>query len=152
VPETGLVVVGNNGKPVDSIYQLANNGLFLPPMPVSMAELKQAQSNMYPEFAKEVVLTLSQQFIKPSFLSPKYYKVPTEMLLTPHIPRQKELHDIIPNLQTHNLINCPGLCDVTHTTVQGAIMHLNDDHHWTREKIANWCDGLPIDLKIRKVA
>lgn len=30
------------------------------------------------------------------------------------------------------------------------ILHLNDDHHWTREEIADWLDTLDVDLTIRE--
>jgi hypothetical protein len=55
---------------------------------------------------------------------------------------------------------CPGLeenvqppCDCyiefyQDAVLSAAIMHLNDKHAWTREKIADWLDSLDIDLTV----
>lgn len=30
------------------------------------------------------------------------------------------------------------------------IAHLNDIHHWSREKIADWLDSLDVDIRVRR--
>lgn len=37
-------------------------------------------------------------------------------------------------------------------TLGSVIIHLNDHHHWTRERIADWLDTLNIDLTIGRSA
>lgn len=52
---------------------------------------------------------------------------------------------------------CPGLprlCATCPDCAQGpyrgelVVIHLNDYHHWTREKIADWLDTLDVDLTL----
>ena len=59
---------------------------------------------------------------------------------------------------------CPGLADVYRACPQpdcpcvgyltALIPHINDNHHWSREKIADWCDIInedpEVDLSIKK--
>jgi hypothetical protein len=40
------------------------------------------------------------------------------------------------------LADCPICCDRFQSwTVHGIVVHLNDDHHWTREAIADWVEA-----------
>lgn len=36
------------------------------------------------------------------------------------------------------------------TGVFGMVMHLNDDHRWSRERIADWLDTLDLDLEVHQ--
>lgn len=35
------------------------------------------------------------------------------------------------------------------TSLYHVVIHLNDEHHWHREQIADWLDGLDIDLSFK---
>lgn len=63
------------------------------------------------------------------------------------------LPKLIPDIQTR--IDCPGPnlrpthhkdCSRKHLELFDAIMHLNDEHKWSREQIADWLDALDLDL------
>ena len=51
-------------------------------------------------------------------------------------------------IDTFPILRQRGLCPVERcksypsTTVQSTIVHLNDDHRWTREQIADWIETL----------
>lgn len=48
-------------------------------------------------------------------------------------------------------VQCPG-CFPRYISfsVKTIIFCLNDNHHWTREDIADWLDTLPVDLTIKE--
>jgi hypothetical protein len=41
---------------------------------------------------------------------------------------------------------CPAGCK-KHIPIGAMIIHLNDDHHWTREQIADWLEHPPTPVK-----
>lgn len=43
---------------------------------------------------------------------------------------------------TKTLAPCPGCSDGAHWWITTAVMHLNDMHHWTRERIADWVETI----------
>lgn len=56
---------------------------------------------------------------------------------------------LLPDLLRRNG-DCPVCEDAM--SLQWTIIHLNDNHEWTREAIADWLDGLPVDLTVRSDA
>jgi hypothetical protein len=50
-----------------------------------------------------------------------------------------DLHDAYPQLHDDHQ-NCPACGGFTHPDISlySTIVHLNDDHHWERERIAAW--------------
>lgn len=62
----------------------------------------------------------------------------------------EELAQVIPELLTFRT-QCPGDCHrEDRDTLYSLIQHLNDDeHHWTREAIADWLDTLEADLTFK---
>lgn len=48
---------------------------------------------------------------------------------------------------------CPKACPYTGrgATVMGVIMHLNDDHRWPRQKIADWLEQLDININLGEI-
>lgn len=79
-------------------------------------------------------------------------------------PVVDDLAKLVPALATEKA-TCPGCGDgcacgcgmkaidtgfsVSDRPVAEVIMHLNDQHRWTREQIADWLETLPIDLTIQ---
>lgn len=57
-----------------------------------------------------------------------------------------ELKKIIPNIGTN--VETPCLCGVAAMDICHVVMHLNDQHEWSREKIADWLDTLDVDLSL----
>lgn len=62
------------------------------------------------------------------------------------------LRAIVPGLD--ETVRCPARrrkrrCSLKQPA-SGVIVHLNDDHKWTREKIADWLDTLDVDLTVRR--
>lgn len=55
-------------------------------------------------------------------------------------PRVWRLFDILENVSR----SCPEGCR-KHIPLAALIVHLNDDHHWTRERIAAWVQGAVAD-------
>lgn len=62
----------------------------------------------------------------------------------------------LPNLLHGNTYRCPAREEEPHLChpdteppfdMMDMIMHLNDDHEWSREQIANWLDTLDVDLR-----
>lgn len=63
-----------------------------------------------------------------------------------------DLARLLPGLDAPT--HCPvtnGQCDNpgAASTVRGAVVHLNDNHRWTREQIADWLDTLDVDLAFK---
>jgi hypothetical protein len=149
-----IVVVGNGGQNVSSIYQLHPNGLYMPPH-VTYTPQEWVASNPYPEFAQGLVaeydkmLSAPKPYGKVIVSTPpiKKYGVPAWQEPQPDF----DLQSIVPEMEVPHNIKCIN-CSHVSSTVSNIIVHLNDDHHWTREKIANYLDTLPYDLRIRKVA
>ena len=56
------------------------------------------------------------------------------------------LGKIVPDLMTFH--PCPA-CSLKNKTILSVVIHLNDGHGWTREKIADWLETLDIDLTIQ---
>lgn len=46
-------------------------------------------------------------------------------------------------------VNCHG--DSRMYPLKGLIIHLNDEHKWTREQIADWLETLDVDLELGKI-
>jgi hypothetical protein len=40
------------------------------------------------------------------------------------------------------ITDCPKSCDVVMNAFGAIIVHLNDNHKWTREEIADWLEGI----------
>lgn len=59
-----------------------------------------------------------------------------------------DLQWLLPELRTH--VFCPAFvrsdCEPLGESIIDMIMHLNDDHRWTREQIADWLETLDVDL------
>lgn len=55
-----------------------------------------------------------------------------------------ELRPLLPGLSER--IACPA-CPQNITSLDNVIVCLNDRHRWTREQIADWLDGLDVDLR-----
>ena len=164
MPETGLIVVGNDGQPIESIYALASNGLYLPktiPPPGGWV-----YKNPYPEFAQALQEVTAEWFKpkpKPSFVAPTWLHAPKKSLLEPleehQFPlRRKSIMDIVPGMKkatmcpAHSLHEPPMKYCYSKQTVQNIIIHLNDEHHWTRERIADWIDTITnIDLTVKVI-
>lgn len=60
-----------------------------------------------------------------------------------------ELCRIVPNLRGPT-VQCPGCCE--QSSLAFIIPHINDEHKWTRERIADWLDTLDIDLTVKPMA
>jgi hypothetical protein len=75
--------------------------------------------------------------------------IPKELTLAGPTPAQ-EVSEIVPALTRH-IVPCPreGSCGKNNLQLDRAIIHLNDSHEWSREKIADWLDSLDIDLTIQ---
>lgn len=64
----------------------------------------------------------------------------------------RQLSEVVPALENHTVtcpapgFNCP---PGVPSTLAGMIIHLNDRHQWSRERIADWLDTLPIDLTLQ---
>lgn len=148
----GLIVVA--AQSVESSYRMSDSGLLLPKhvTPLPSGWLKHSP---YPEFAAELVAVVDQSGTKP------YLWKPT--LAIPAKPKKQQsvmrsLGSIVSNLDTtYDWLDCP-VCnlwkknDYDRISVSNLIVHLNDNHYWTRERIADHLETLPIDLSIRKVA
>ena len=59
----------------------------------------------------------------------------------------EELREVLPELFTETA-PCPA-CDGSPETFYNMIQHLNDQHQWTREAIADWLDTLDVDLTFK---
>lgn len=61
------------------------------------------------------------------------------------------LQSLVPALSTATSV-CPAKgCERAHPKLlEYLIIHLNDDHRWTRESIADWLDTLDIDLTVQR--
>ena len=55
---------------------------------------------------------------------------------------QKNLFDFLENTARR----CPGPCH-KHLPIAALMVHLNDDHHWTREQIADWLEHPPTPVR-----
>ena len=68
------------------------------------------------------------------------------------------LENLFPALKTMKSGGCPApfssrcLFPREKVTLAALVMHLNDAHEWTRERIADWLETLPIDLTIQAVS
>lgn len=61
-------------------------------------------------------------------------------------PNTREtLTGLFPGLD--DLLGCP-LCNNDGSSLTNTIIHLNDDHKWSRERIADWLETLPVDLTL----
>lgn len=63
----------------------------------------------------------------------------------------EEMREVIPELFDYRT-TCPGKdCKAQYTDIDlyRLIQHLNDDHAWTRETIADWLDTLDVDLTFK---
>lgn len=51
---------------------------------------------------------------------------------------------------SHVSVDCP-VCDKSphRELLPDIIIHINDEHHWTREQIADWLETLDIDLEFK---
>lgn len=60
----------------------------------------------------------------------------------------EELSKSLPG--SHVSVDCP-VCDKSshRELLPDIIIHLNDEHHWTREQIADWLETLDIDLEFK---
>lgn len=59
-----------------------------------------------------------------------------------------ELVRMIPDLE--KTVLCPVIVEDTFfgpVSLVNVVMHLNDDHKWTREQIADWLDTLDLNLR-----
>jgi hypothetical protein len=65
---------------------------------------------------------------------------------------------LLPPGTLDTVVPCPGCgtplrndatCDAKPYTLMSQVMHLNDAHRWTREKIADWLDTLDVDLAFK---
>jgi len=56
----------------------------------------------------------------------------------------KALTSVLPGLDTRTV--CPVKDCEDSSTVYATVMHLNDDHGWTRQAVADWLDTLDADL------
>lgn len=66
---------------------------------------------------------------------------------------QKTLEDAVPGLKdakaTCPAEHCKGMGSFDGVPVTKVVIHLNDHHRWTREKIADWLDTLDVDLSFK---
>lgn len=63
-----------------------------------------------------------------------------------HVAPATDLSKTLPAL-TLTKADCPApVCCRGNRSVWDLVIHLNDDHHWPRETIADWLDDLGIDL------
>lgn len=58
------------------------------------------------------------------------------------------LAELVPAIRTH-VAECPDDCETMKAPLAWLVVHLNDQHRWTRESIADWLDSLDIDLTIQ---
>lgn len=56
-----------------------------------------------------------------------------------------ELAALIPAMASY--VTCPACKHEARSPLRERIVHLNDDHQWTREAVADWLDTLDLDLK-----
>ena len=56
--------------------------------------------------------------------------------------RMVRLHSLFPLLNDINGLSCPVCEDVGEGHDENTIPHLNDEHRWTREQIADWIQGI----------
>ena len=64
-----------------------------------------------------------------------------------------KLKDMIPGLSSPVPSGCPACLATQGFSVIQLIIHLNDHHKWTRERIADWLDSLEdVDLTIQKAS
>lgn len=62
-----------------------------------------------------------------------------------------ELKSIVPELELSVAV-CPA-CVLAHPQrLYVVIAHLNDQHKWTRERIADWLETLPLDLTLKPLS
>lgn len=61
----------------------------------------------------------------------------------------KGLADLVPALANEQ-VACPA-CKHPLRTLARRIIHLNDQHKWTREQIADWLDTLDIDITLQPI-
>lgn len=59
----------------------------------------------------------------------------------------RKFADMVPGI--YEAVKCPGGCEGDHA-IYYTIQHLNDEHEWDREQIADWLDTLDIDLTIKE--
>jgi len=64
----------------------------------------------------------------------------TDLLL--HHTLQGEARRRFPILRDFKDRWCPEGCAVSRVGVEGVILHLNDSHRWTRERIADWVETI----------
>lgn len=57
-------------------------------------------------------------------------------------PKVWRIFHVLDNVSRH----CPEGCK-KHIPIGAMIVHLNDDHHWSRERIAEWLTGEVADQK-----
>jgi hypothetical protein len=55
-----------------------------------------------------------------------------------------QLISVMPALKTK--VACPACPRREPVSVSRTVVHLNDDHLWSREAIADWLDSLDVDL------
>lgn len=61
---------------------------------------------------------------------------------------QDDLREVLPCL--YQTVKCPA-CKKNYTAVMSEIIiHLNDEHDWTREAIADWSESLDIDISVKE--
>lgn len=46
--------------------------------------------------------------------------------------------------KTAGRLKCPCSCGTRPLTLKSMMVHLNDDHRWTREQIADWVEGIEL--------
>jgi len=64
---------------------------------------------------------------------------------------QKNLKKLFPALK--EIVTCPVCAKLDKdrsSTLDRMIIHLNDEHRWTREEVADWLESLDIDLEMKE--
>lgn len=61
---------------------------------------------------------------------------------------QDSLRDVLPCL--YEVVKCPHQGCSNSRVMSEQIIHLNDEHDWTREAIADWAESLDIDISVKE--
>ena len=83
-------------------------------------------------------------------LGPSFHVEPQSFTFTPPASSRSRIQYACPGVSQPASTPDECVCDewANGGTIDVIVMHLNDGHKWTREKIADWLDSLDVDLTI----
>lgn len=115
------------------------------------------------ENAKQEIFNVYQQYQEQQYQKSLFEKpMPTKqadnkLVLDSQVGSDLVLEPLakaIPALKTFNIDKCPAVdCGwfIAEVPLSSTIIHLNDYHCWTRQRIAEWLKTLPCDLTFKEI-